>query len=54
MYPYLRKFLKTFEVFVNLNNITITSEGAYYYEKKFPVNEEYFGWTLDLGARMDF
>ena len=49
-----QKIYENFRVFVNLNNITNTSEGAYYYEKRFPVNEEYFGWTVDLGAKVDF
>lgn len=49
-----QKIFKNFSVFLNLNNITNVSEGVYYYEKKFPVDEEYFGWTVDLGAKVEF
>jgi TonB-dependent receptor len=49
-----QKIFKAFRVFLNLNNITNTSEGSFYYEKIYPVNEEYFGWTVDLGAKVDF
>jgi TonB-dependent receptor len=41
-------------VFLNANNLSDVSEGAYYGSKKFPTNEEYFGWTLDLGVRYRF
>ncbi len=49
-----QKIYSNLRIFVNLNNITNVSEGAYYYEKRFPVNEEYFGWTADLGAKLNF
>lgn len=49
-----QRIFKDFRIFLNLNNITNTSEGAFYYEQIYPVNEEYFGWTVDLGARVDF
>lgn len=41
-------------IFLDLNNITNTAEQAYLGEKIYPTNEEFFGWTADLGIRVQF
>lgn len=43
-----------FSVYLNLNNFTNYTEGAYLGSKNFPTREEYFGWTADLGVRYQF
>jgi hypothetical protein len=37
----------------NMNNITNLPEGAFLGIAAFPTREEYFGWTADLGIRID-
>lgn len=49
-----QKIWENFSLFVNANNLTNVNDGAFYYTNQFPVNEEYFGWTLDVGARLTF
>ncbi|HYE57758.1 MAG TPA: TonB-dependent receptor [Rhodothermales bacterium] len=41
-------------LFVNVNNLTDTPEGAYLGTVSYPTREEYFGWTADLGLRYSF
>lgn len=42
-------------VFVNVNNITNTPEFTFLAaDQRFPVEEEFFGWTADLGVRYKF
>ena len=41
-------------LYLNANNITNVSEGAFLGSKMFPTQEEYFGWTSDLGLRYRF
>jgi TonB-dependent receptor len=41
-------------VFGNINNISNQPEGSYYGKEKFPLEEEFFGWTAELGVRYKF
>ena len=43
-----------FTVFFNVNNFTNRAERAFLGTKAFATNEEYFGWTMDLGVRYSF
>lgn len=43
-----------FTVFLNLNNFTNRAERAFLGSRTFATNEEYFGWTMDLGLRYKF
>jgi len=38
-------------LFLNVNNLTNVSEGAFLGNRDFPTGEEFFGWTSDLGLR---
>ena len=41
-------------IFLNGNNISNVSEGAFLGSRSFPTEEEFFGWTSDLGLRYKF
>lgn len=41
-------------VFMNLNNLANRPEGAYLGSRTFVTQEQYFGWTGDLGLRVQF
>lgn len=41
-------------VYLNINNVTNTPEGAYLGQVILPSREEYFGWTADAGVRYRF
>jgi outer membrane receptor protein involved in Fe transport len=43
-----------FTLFFNLNNFTNRAERAFLGSRAFATNEEYFGWTMDLGLRYKF
>ena len=43
-----------FTLFLNLNNFTNRAERAFLGSESFATNEEYFGWTIDLGLRYSF
>ncbi|MFK7845405.1 MAG: TonB-dependent receptor [Rhodothermales bacterium] len=43
-----------FTAFFNLNNFTNRAERAFLGARSFATNEEYFGWTVDLGVRYKF
>ncbi|UCE17317.1 MAG: TonB-dependent receptor [Gemmatimonadota bacterium] len=45
---------KGVSLFVNLNNISDRSEGTFLWKEMFPTNDEFFGWTADLGIRYKF
>ena len=38
-------------LFLNGNNLTNVSEGAFLGNRDFPTAEEFFGWTSDMGIR---
>jgi TonB-dependent receptor len=44
-----QKILQGFSVFLNANNITNINDGAFLGSEFFITNEEYFGWTIDVG-----
>ncbi len=41
-------------LFLNANNVSNVSEGAFIGIQSFPTREEFFGWTSDLGVRIKF
>ena len=41
-------------IFAEFNNITNEAEQAYLGEIIYPTNEEFFGWTADVGVRVSF
>jgi TonB-dependent receptor len=43
-----------FSVFVDLNNITNVSDGAFLGSEAYPTDQEFFGWTGDAGIRFKF
>ncbi|HSQ75891.1 MAG TPA: TonB-dependent receptor, partial [Bacteroidota bacterium] len=43
-----------FSIYAELNNLTNQAEQAYLGEIIYPTNEEFFGWTADLGVRITF
>ena len=45
------EFIKNLSVYFDINNFTNQPERAYLGLEAFPTNEEYFGWTADLGFR---
>ena len=49
-----QRIAHNFTVFLNLNNFTNRAERAFLGSESFATNEEYFGWTVDLGVRYKF
>ncbi len=49
-----QKFGDHFSVYLNVNNLTNYSEGAFLGSANFPTREEYFGWSADVGVRYIF
>ena len=49
-----QKFGDHFSVYLNVNNPTNYSEGAFLGSANFPTREEYFGWSTDVGVRYIF
>ena len=49
-----QKIFKGFSIYLNLNNISDRSEGAFLGLESYPTREEFFGWTGDLGIRYKF
>ena len=49
-----QRISRGFTVFLNLNNFTNRAERAFLGSRSFATNEEYFGWTMDLGVRYRF
>lgn len=49
-----QKFGDHLSVYLNVNNLTNYSEGAYLGSASFPTREEYYGWSADLGVRYIF
>lgn len=47
------KIMPKLAVTFNMNNLTNLPEGAFLGIAAFPTREEYFGWTADLGIRLD-
>ncbi len=47
------KFLPNMAVTFNMNNLTNLPEGAFLGIETYATREEYFGWTADLGIRLD-
>jgi TonB-dependent receptor len=45
------QFIKNLSIYFDMNNFTNQPERAYLGLESFPTNEEYFGWTADLGFR---
>jgi TonB-dependent receptor len=43
-----------FSIYTNINNVTNVPDGAFLGTQAFATNEEYFGWTLDLGLHYKF
>jgi TonB-dependent receptor len=41
-------------LFVNANNLSNVSEGAFLGSRQFATEEEFFGWTADIGIRYEF
>lgn len=46
-----QKILDNLNLFLNVNNLTNLSEGAYFGITDRPVDEQYFGWTADFGIK---
>lgn len=49
-----QKILENSSIFLNVNNLTNLSEGAFYGIENRPVDEQYFGWTADFGIKYKF
>ncbi|MBK7257777.1 MAG: TonB-dependent receptor [Ignavibacteriae bacterium] len=47
------KFMPGLALLANINNISSLPEGSYLGTIGSPIREEYFGWTMDLGIRID-
>ncbi len=48
------RFSPLLSIFADLNNFTNQPDQAYLGEVSFPTNEQYFGWTADIGVRLSF
>ncbi len=48
------KISSLFSVFLDINNITNQPDQAFIGEAIYATNQEYFGWTADLGVRVTF
>jgi len=46
-----QKIMENFSLFLNVNNLTNLSEGAFFGVEDRPVDQEYFGWTADFGIK---
>lgn len=46
-----QKLMENLTLFLNVNNLTNLSEGAFFGIKDRPVDEQYFGWTADFGIK---
>lgn len=46
-----QKIMENLNLFLNVNNLTNLSEGAFFGIKDRPVDEQYFGWTADFGIK---
>jgi TonB-dependent receptor len=49
-----QKVTRNVSLFWNANNLSNVSEGAFLGSRQFPTEEEFFGWTADLGIRYEF
>ncbi len=49
-----QRISKGFSIYLNLNNISNTSESTFLSVQSFPTREEFFGWSTDLGFRFNF
>ncbi len=49
-----QRITKRISAYFNVNNIGNVSEGAFVGIQTFPTQEEFFGWTADLGLRYRF
>lgn len=49
-----QKIFENLSLFLNVNNLTNLSEGAFYGIEDRPVDEQYFGWTADFGIKYKF
>jgi TonB-dependent receptor len=49
-----QKVSSMFSVFLDVNNITNQPDQAYLGDVVYSTNQEYFGWTADLGLRVSF
>jgi len=51
-----QKLFKGLSLYLNLNNVSDRSEGSYLWRKDLPfqTSEQLFGWTADLGIRLEF
>jgi TonB-dependent receptor len=49
-----QKISSLFSVYLDVNNITNQPDQAYLGDVIYPTNQEYFGWTADLGVRLRF
>jgi TonB-dependent receptor len=47
------KFLPGVALLANVTNLTSLPEGSYLGDSSSPTREEYYGWTLDVGIRLD-
>jgi len=46
-----QKIFSNFMIFLNFNNISNIPDRSFLGIKDFPTDEEYYGWTMDIGIR---
>jgi hypothetical protein len=51
---FTQRISSLFSVFLDVNNITNQPDQAFIGEAIYATNQEYFGWTADLGVRVTF
>ncbi len=49
-----QKIFDKFSLFVNVNNLTNLPDRSFLGTEKFPTNEEYYGWSADVGIKYKF